>query len=333
MRPWSSRSPSSVAFLAVLLAVAAAFMLAACGGSGNANSAGMPTVTPSASPSPIASPTTTAEGTAAFYDALSRVDNYVWFKRLVALYADDARFEDRGMGVVAIGREAIADYWNTYFLAGPLKVAPYSRLVGSDWAVVEEVASAGGQVYGADVLEARRGKIVTHFVYYNDMGSDDLKFRPKPLTSPPAPADTQASSQTMAGDYMSALQSLDPARLPPLYARDVVYQDVGRDRLYVGPQAATAAHARMYALRGVGFQKVGVVAGPGWAAVMWKRTDREGGTPLVDIPDQYTRWARRPTIHGVTILEIRDGKIASRDDLQRPPQDRVLIVEAEEGMR
>jgi hypothetical protein len=43
---------------------------------------------------------------------------------------------------------------------------------------------------------------------------------------------------------------------------------------------------------------------------MWKRTDREGGKPLVDIPDQFTKQGRRPTIQGVTILEIRKGEIA-----------------------
>jgi hypothetical protein len=53
-----------------------------------------------------------------------------------------------------------------------------------------------------------------------------------------------------------------------------------------------------------------VVAGPGWAAAQWKRTARVGGRPLVEIPDEYTRWAKRPTIHGATILEIRNGKIA-----------------------
>jgi hypothetical protein len=34
--------------------------------------------------------------------------------------------------------------------------------------VAEEVASAGGQVYGADVLKVRGGKIVRHFVSYSD---------------------------------------------------------------------------------------------------------------------------------------------------------------------
>ena len=306
--------------LMVLVAGGAALALAACGGSSAApppaTPASMPSVSSSAGASaggatPVATPTTMAEVTAAYFDALSKVDNIIGFRRMVSLYAEDAHFEDRAMGVIADGRKAIADNFNTIFLAGPLKATSLTRLVGSEWAVVEEMGSAGGgRVYGADILHVRDGKIVTAYVYYNDMGSDDLKFRPAQLKTPPASADTQAASEALGARYMSALRSLDPSRLKPLYARDVVYENIGRDRFYVGPQAALAAHTKMYALKGVSFQKLSVVAGPGWAAVMWKRTDREDGKPLVDIPDWYTRWAIRPTINGVSVLEIRDGRIA-----------------------
>ncbi len=86
--------------------------------------------------------------------------------------------------------------------------------------------------------------------------------------------------------------------------------DTGRDALYQGPSEALGAHAKMFALAGVRFQANGVLDGPGWAAVMWKRSDSEGGKPLVDIPAKLAKAAMRPTIHGVSILEIRDGKIA-----------------------
>jgi hypothetical protein len=43
---------------------------------------------------------------------------------------------------------------------------------------------------------------------------------------------------------------------------------------------------------------------------MWKRTDREAGKPPAGLPDRYTKWGRSATIRGVTILEIREGKIA-----------------------
>ena len=319
-----STRPGSIAVLCLLvlgLGTLGLFGLCACGGgSGSGTAAATPTSTPSAmgssagapdgGASPVATPTTTAEVTAAYFDALDDVDDIDGFRRLVSLYSEDAHYEDRAIGVVAIGCNAIADHWNKVFLAGPLEDTPFSQLVGSDWAVVEETATLGGQVYAADVLRVRDGKIVTEYVYYNDMGPGGLEYRPAPLKTPPAPADTQTASRAPATDYASALRSLDPARLAPLYARDVVYQDTVRDRLYVGPSAATAAHAKMYALKGLRFHEFRVVAGPGWAAVMWKRTDREGGKPPVGIPSQYTRWARRPTIHGVTVLEIRDGKIA-----------------------
>jgi hypothetical protein len=296
----------------VVLAVLAALMLAACGG-GSPPSASPPTVSstsPARGASPVATPATTAEVTAAYFDALNEVGNISGFRRLVWLYADDAHYEDRAMGFVADGRTAIADRTNALFLEGPLKATSVSQLAGSDWAAVEEMASYGGQLYGVDILRVRHGRIVTEYVYYNDMGSDSVKYRPAPLKTSPAPADTQVASQALATDYASALRSLGPARLAALYAQNVVYENTGRDRLYVGPSAAIAAHARMYALKGLSFHDFRVVAGPGWAAVMWKRTDREGGKPLVDIPDEYTGLARRPTIHGATILEIRDGKIA-----------------------
>lgn len=154
------------------------------------------------------------------------------------------------------------------------------------------------------------GKIVSEYLYYNDAAPEYPRFPPAPLKTPPAPTDTQAASRALANAYMSALRALAPARLTPLYAHDVVYQDTARDRRYVGPSAAVTAHAQMFALNGVRFPRLGVVAGRGWAAVMWKRTDREGGKPPAGLPAKYTKWGRRPTIHGVTILEIREGKIA-----------------------
>ena len=315
------RTGRHLAPLLLLTAVLVAATVCACGGgSGGGTTAAAPTSTPSAvgssagapdgGASPVATPTTTAEVTAAYFDALDHVDDIDGFRRLVSLYAEDAHYEDRAIGVVAIGRNAIADHLDKIFLAGPLEDTPFSVLVGSAWAVVEETATYGGQIYGAHVLRARDGKIVTEYIYYNDMGPGGLEYRPAPLKTPPAPTDTQTASRALATHYASALRLLDPARLAPLYARDVVYQDTVRDRLYVGPSAATAAHAKINALKGLRFHEFRGAAGPGWAAVMWKRTDREGGKPLVAIPSQYTRWARRPTVHGVTVLEIRDGKIA-----------------------
>jgi dienelactone hydrolase len=57
MRPSSSRSPASVAFLSLLLAVAVAFMLVACGGSSTTPSSSPAPSEAAASPSPSWSPT------------------------------------------------------------------------------------------------------------------------------------------------------------------------------------------------------------------------------------------------------------------------------------
>ena len=259
----------------------------------------------------MATPTTTAEVSAAYADAVSDIRDDIAFQRLLGLYAEDARFEDRAIGRVALGTKAISEYWDYFFHSGWMTDRATAQLVGDDVAVIEEEASGdGGSVHAAAVLRVRGGKIVADFEYYNDMEPGGRRYPLEALKSSPAASDTEAASRATAHAYMAALRALAPARLAPLYARDAVYQDSGRDVRYVGPSAAVAAHAKMFALKGVRFRPVGVVAGPGWAAVMWMRTDREGGEPLVYIPAEFTKAALRPTIHGLSILEIREGKIA-----------------------
>ncbi len=293
-------------------------VLAACGGAASVTTVATPKSTPSpvvpsagttgGVASPVAVPTTTAQVAAAYADALPTAGTSSGFRSLVGLFAKRAHFEDRAIGDLRVGTKAISEYFNYWFVLGPLTSTPRSVLIGSDAVVVEE--EVNGAAYGADVLGVHDGKIVSDYIYYNDAAPEYPKFPPEPLKTPPAPADTQAASRALAVAYMSALRVLAPARLAPLYAGDVVYQDTARDRRYVGPQAAVAAHAEMFRLKGLRFRTMGMAAGPGWAAVMWKRTDREGGKPPVGLPDKYTKWGRRPTIRGVTILEIREGKIA-----------------------
>jgi ketosteroid isomerase-like protein len=189
-----------------------------------------------------------------------------------------------------------------------IRFEPLSQLAGSDGFVLENVAEAID--YGAEVVFVRGGKIVADYIYHDDLQQEPPMQAPTPLQTPPAASDTEAASAAVAKAYMAALRALDPARLASLYAPEVVYMDTGRDVDYRGPSAAVRAHVRMFALKGVRFRANGVLVGPGWAAVMWKRRDREGGKSLVDIPAQFTRWGERPTIHGVSVLEIRDGKIA-----------------------
>jgi ketosteroid isomerase-like protein len=224
----------------------------------------------------------------------------------VGLFGKDAVLQDRSSGDLRVGVKAIADFQK--FWVKHLRFEPLSQLAGSDGFVLENVAEAID--YGAEVVFVRGGKIVADYIYHDDLQQEPPMQAPTPLQTPPAASDTEAASAAVAKAYMAALRALDPARLASLYAPEVVYMDTGRDVDYRGPSAAVRAHVRMFALKGVRFRANGVLVGPGWAAVMWKRRDREGGKSLVDIPAQFTRWGERPTIHGVSVLEIRDGKIA-----------------------
>jgi ketosteroid isomerase-like protein len=285
---------SRLAFVApalILLMIAGALALAACGGK---------SVTGETTP-PVAAPPKTAL-LAAVYVEYGR-DGRPTFR----LFAKDAVLQDRSSGDLRVGAKAIAKFQN--FWLENLTFEPLSQLAGSGGFVVE--SGVQGFLWGVDVVFVRGGRIVADYVYHDDLQQLPAAYAwPTPLKTPPAASDTEAASGAVAKAYMAALRALDPARLASLYAPKVVYMDTGRDVRYVGPWAAVGAHTRMFALKDVRFRANGVLDGPGWAAVMWRRSDREGGKPLVDIPAQFTRWGKRPTIHGVSILEIRDGKIA-----------------------
>jgi ketosteroid isomerase-like protein len=259
------------------------------------------TETTTSGPSPLATPTTTAQVAAAYAED-SREG-----RPTIGLFAKDAVLRDRGHGDLRVGVKAIArfqDFWSGVLIT----FEPRSLLVGSGGFVAENTAA--GFEYGVDVLRVRGGKIVADYLYFDDLQQEPAMWDPMPLKTPPAASDTEAASGAVAKAYMAAMRALSPGRLAALYAPKVVYQDTGRDVRYVGPSAAARAHAKMFALKGVRFRANGGLDGPGWAAVMWKRSDREGGKPLVDIPAVLTTWGKRATIHGVSILEIRDGKIA-----------------------
>jgi hypothetical protein len=269
----------------LVLLVVGALALAACGGSGQATSTSTPAFTPSAaassagttsgSTSPVATPTKAAQVAAAFA-ALAAEG-----KPTAGLYAEDAVLQDRSYGALNVGVEAIRkfqEFWSG--VGGPSPTR--ALLVGGDGFIVESVFA--GFEYVVDVLRVRGGKVVADYVYYDDLQQGPAMNAPTPLETPPAAGDTEAASGAVAKAYMAALRALSPARLAALYAPEVVYIDTGRDALYKGPSAALGAHARMFALNGLRFQANGVLNGPGWAAVMWQRSDREGGKPLVDIP-------------------------------------------------
>jgi hypothetical protein len=316
-RPRVSRPFVFVALLLILLFVAGALALAACGGSGQATSTTTPASTSSpvssstasatGDTSPLATPTTPAQVVAAYAAALEE------FRSPIDLFSRHARSEDRAIGDIRRGSKAVKAYQD-YYQGGQagITVTPRSWLSGSNGAILEERGDWGGAAgYAVNLFRIRGGKITVWYVYYSDWLSDRVpKLEPPLLKTPLGSSDTEPLSRSRADAYMSALQALAPARLASLYAHDVVYQDTSRDVHYAGPAAAVAAHAKMFALKGLRFETAGVLAGPGWAAVMWRRTDREGGKPPDGYPPELAKWAVRPTICGVSILEIRDGKIA-----------------------
>jgi hypothetical protein len=230
--------------------------------------------------------------------------------RFMRLYADDAKLTDRAFGGVYHGAGAISGYFLQFLGPGGVYTyRPVSWRAGDEGAIVEEVvASSEMSLPALEVLRLRDGRVVRDDVYYLDAY---LGRPPVPLTTSPSPADTEAASVRTAHAYWAALRRLDPAALARLYTGATVYRDVASVRRYKGTRAATAAHKRVFAMRGVAYGGGDVVAGPGWAAVLWARTDREGGEPhtQVSIPAEWTKRAGRPTIDGATVLEIRGGKV------------------------
>jgi hypothetical protein len=307
---WLIKWGELVASTVLVLLVAGTLVLAACGSSTETTTsqAGVLPTTTAPSASPVATPTTPAQVVAAYAAAVK--DS----RSPIDLFSGHARLEDRSMGDIRVGVKAVKAFQDEWFI-GPqrgLTITPRSWFAGSDGAILEQSGDDGAAViFGVDLLRIHAGKISNCYIYYSDWLSDRVpKLAPPLLKTPPEPSDTETASRAQARAYMSALHALAPARLASLYAHDVVYQDTSRDTHYAGPGAALAAHATMFALKGLRFRPAGVLAGPGWAAVMWKRTDFEGGKPPLGYPPELAKWAVRPTICGVSILEIRDGKIA-----------------------
>lgn len=271
------------------------------------------TVTP-ASRSPGPSLPTVArnesETIAAYTQTVTRLEEPGAVDGLVALYADDARMEDRAYGATSLGRDQIRSYWTRYFTGGVLSDKVVATYVGDGCALVESLASSPGVVAlpTAEIIKLDGGRISTHYVYYYD---GQIGREVEPLQTRAATGDTADESLRAAQAYLAALRATDATALGEVYAADVVYRDTAHNRSHAGSDAAIRAHAAIFAMKGIAFVGDETVAGPGWAAVMWRRTDREGHRiAFPDLPDVYLQLAQRPTIAGVTVLEVRDGKVA-----------------------
>jgi ketosteroid isomerase-like protein len=312
MKTWSRGIATLTATAMLLLlsiAAAGALVLPGCGGSNG----GGATET-AASPSSGGTTTPTAEASeadviAAYAAILPRLEESGVIDDLMALYADDACMEDRAYGASSVGKDQIRAYFTQYFTGGNLSDKIVSTYVGSGCAVVESLAYSPGVVAlpAAEIIKLDGGLITTHYVYYYD---GQIGREAEPLQTEAEPGDTEAESLRTARAYLSALRATDVEALARTYAADVVYRDTAHKRSFAGADAATEAHAAVFAMKGVKYEGDGVFAGPGWAAVLWRRTDREGRQiAYPDLPDDYLRLAKRPTVAGVSVLEIRAGKV------------------------
>jgi hypothetical protein len=163
--PGGFQERPAITLVLASLVVTVAFAVAACGGSsgsaalppGSGTSALTRSTGSQGGASPVTSPTTVAQVAAAYADALSTARSPSGFRSLVELFDKHARFEDRAIDDIRVGARAISDYYNYWFVLGPLTSTSRSEFVGSHAVVVEE--KVNGAAYGADVLGVRDGRL------------------------------------------------------------------------------------------------------------------------------------------------------------------------------
>ena len=147
------------------------------------------------------------------------------------------------------------------------------------------------------VLEIRDGKIVTESWYYQDPFKlpAGKPLEPKPLTSVPGPADTAAVAEAVALKYAAALQAKDAAAVAALSAPKIAFMDTADSTVGSSPGQVQAHYARIFKKPAdLAFTDLRYAFGPGWATLIW----------VADSPSSAPASAT-----GVTMLEIRDGKI------------------------
>jgi ketosteroid isomerase-like protein len=219
---------------------------------------------------------------------------------LARIYADDVVFDDYCYGThgegqaVAVGmiRKNLAEYTDARWLAG---------YAGCGVAVIEEywdfTETYGAKVAILAVFETRGGRVIHEGDYLqafqNLPGGRALE--PEPLKSAPRPADTAAAAEDVALRYSAALQAKDAAAMAALSAPEVAFMDTASSTVGSDLQGVQAHYAAIFRKPGdLAFTNVRYAIGRGWAAVLWTAASTSFGFGA----------------DGVTMLEIRDGKIA-----------------------
>ena len=303
-RPGGFRARASAAS-ALALVVVAAFALAACGGSNSASTSSSASPTATATQSVSATPvrlmgSDSVEATQKVVDAFGDGVAALSGARFVPLYADDVVYTDFAFGMQGEGKAAVLKE-----LRGSLRDADGARVLAGyadrGWGVLEHRWDLHTVfevwLQPITVLEIREGKIVTESWYYQSPYElpAGKPLEPKPLASPPGPVDTAAVAEAVALDYAPALQAKGAAALAALSAPKIAFMDIAASAVGSSPGQVQAHYAKIFAKPAdLVFENLRYVCGAGWAAVIWTASAQSSGM----------------SGEGVTMLEIRDGKIA-----------------------
>ena len=219
--------------------------------------------------------------------------------KLGPLYAATWSSTTSRYGMHSKGKAALLEAFrgNLREYTGARWVAGYA---GRGWAVIEErwdfTKTYGASIAVRRVLETRGGKVVHEGDYYQTFENlpNGKPLEPKPLTSAPGPADTPAAAEGVALEVRDGAAGQGRGRGGRLErAHDRLH---GHRLQHRGQQPRPGAGALCQDLQGA--------ARPGLHAPALCLRPRLGGRHL----------DRRSSLgaggDGVTVLEIRDGKIA-----------------------
>jgi hypothetical protein len=305
--PGGFRALESVTLALASLAVVATLTLAACGRS-STRVATSPSATPVAAATPAA-----LVGSDSVAVTKKVVDGYTtaWVAwrtdRFGPLYAADVAYVDFPYNVHEKGKAVVLKALRRS-LAMTTGARVYAGYAGVGWGVTElrwdyRDESTNGSMQVLVVLESRGGKIGYEAWYY-EASEKGRPLAPAPLKSAPGPQDSPAAAEGVALEYAAALQAQDAAAMAALSAPTIAFTDTASHTVGHDPGQVQAHYAGIFKPPSgvsLNFTQLRYAFGAGWAAVIWNA----GGD-------------------GVTMLEIRDGKIA-RETLYYS-RDNVLFV-------
>lgn len=127
-----------------------------------------------------------------------------------------------------------------------------------------------------------------------------------------APAAGEAAARAQAERLMRAWRTGDVSDLAEYTTEDVVYDDAPNGRLLEGREAFAGYVNHVHAWAGdVGMEVTRIHAGDGWAAAEWIMTGVQDAPIAGRVPVATNRAFR---LRGVTLVELRDGRIARAAD-------------------